>query len=385
MSTTVAEVTGEPVLAHLETAYLDDSDWVELDRCQVCGGSESLIEVGRVEGTEEAGPVLAACTSCEHGFMRRRPSVAWFDRYYAGTWDRGGREGVKKRRVKSTPKVLDFCRDSLEPGDRVLDTGAGFGRFLVPFAEAGFQVRGLERSQHRAEFVRDVVGVPCDSAALEDVELDEKQQLVFMNHVLEHIDDPAKALAHVRCLLSDAGLIYIAVPNLPFEYAPQSMHFVPHLSNFTLRSLRRLLERSGFEPVKAVETRELQVLARVRYGSDAADAADHDDFEARLASWLADGFGAESGERVLSWHAAAGGVPGYERQVRPTGAVPYRKLRKWRERQAQDPEVRGRLEARGRAWLAIPSLRMLPLRMDSALALPVTVRHPTAAAPIWIK
>jgi 2-polyprenyl-3-methyl-5-hydroxy-6-metoxy-1,4-benzoquinol methylase len=388
MSRTVAEVTAGPVLAHLEIAYVDQAAWIELDGCQICGRSESLIEIGRVEGSEEVGPVLGACVDCEHGFMRRRPSVAWFDTYYAATWDRGGREGIEKRRVKSTPKVLAFCGDALDPGARVLDAGAGFGRFLVPFVEAGFQVRALERSEHRAGFLRDVIGVPCDSAALEDVELDEQQQLVFINHVLEHIDDPAQALAHVRRLLADDGLVYIAVPNLAFEYAPQSLHFVPHLSNFTLRSLTRLLGRNGFEPLKALETRELQILARVRpvaADQDATGASDRYGFEARLGSWLTDGFGAEPGERVLTWHSAAGGLPGYDSQVRPAADAPYRKLVKWHERQADDPQVRERLEARGRGWLAIPSLRMLPLRMDSAPSLPLTVRHSTPAAPIWIK
>src|SRR4051812_22574986 len=150
---TAATITGEPVLNGLRTAQVDAGSWERLDRCPLCGSGEDLVDVGVVEA-ETTGPVTAACVACEFGFLARRPTAAWLESYYAGDWDEAGRAKLagKGVRVKVNPHAHAFCAPHLPERAAVLDAGAGYGRALLAFKEAGHDVQALEPSEHRAQY-----------------------------------------------------------------------------------------------------------------------------------------------------------------------------------------------------------------------------------------
>src|SRR5919106_1253148 len=151
MPTTV-EVRSIPVLSGLDEATVPPGDWEELTACGACGEDGALRDVVTVAGRRQAATVLAVCDRCEHAFLRRRPTQAWFDRYYAAEWDARGRSAD----AAETPlgrKVAGFCAPHLGERARVLDVGAGFGSQLLGFRELGHEPYGLERSEHRAAHV----------------------------------------------------------------------------------------------------------------------------------------------------------------------------------------------------------------------------------------
>ena len=47
----------------------------------------------------------------------------------------------------------------------------------------------------------------------------------------------AAVIADSAAVLAPGGHTYVAIPNLWHEHPPQTFHFAPHLSQFTLRSL----------------------------------------------------------------------------------------------------------------------------------------------------
>src|SRR5207244_1821881 len=151
-----------------------------------------------------------------------------------------------KTGMQPDPKVLQFCAPHLSGPTDVLDVGAGFGRSLLAFQQQGHAVYGIERSEHRCRYIRDVLGISCANSAVETAEFRDAFGLIYMNHVLEHVSDPAVVIAELAEKLTSDGMIYIAVPDFwNGEYPPQSFHFVPHLSWFTEKSLQRLLARHG--------------------------------------------------------------------------------------------------------------------------------------------
>jgi 2-polyprenyl-3-methyl-5-hydroxy-6-metoxy-1,4-benzoquinol methylase len=211
----------------------------------------------------DGGSIISACADCEHIFFRRRPSPAWLEHYYSTDWDRVGRENAGPSRPRPDTKVLKFCDGHLTKGARILDCGAGFGTEILPFKEAGYAAHGIERSEHRANFLRDTLGIPCAKTAIEDFADERGFDLIFMNHVFEHVSDPRQVLSHIARLLVPNGLVYLAVPNQVCEHAPKSVHTIAHLHWFSLRSLTSILMRSGFEVVCVTETpTELQILGR---------------------------------------------------------------------------------------------------------------------------
>ncbi len=147
--------------------------------------------------------------------------------------------------------------ERLRPKGRVLDVGCAIGTELVVARERGWEAVGIELSASSVRVARerglDVRETPLEECGFARGEFG----LVTLNHVLEHIADPAPFLAEVRRILADDGLLFVAVPNVRawirylrgerYAWSFQDDHFL-HFSTFTLP---RLLARHGF---RALET-----------------------------------------------------------------------------------------------------------------------------------
>jgi SAM-dependent methyltransferase len=146
---------------------------------------------------------------------------------------------------------LRFVR-GLPPGARVLEVGAGDGRFVLRLQAAGFEARGIEPSEGGVRRAR-ARSAPVERAALEELHLEPAGlDAAIAWHVLEHLDDPAAALARIGIWLRPGGRVVIACPNLASLQAQiggdRWFHQdVPrHRTHFTAAGLRLLVERSGF-------------------------------------------------------------------------------------------------------------------------------------------
>ena len=49
---------------------------------------------------------------------------------------------------------------------------------------------------------------------LDEFETDDKFDLVFMSHVIEHVLDPVATVAKIRTLLKPGGVLYLETPNV---------------------------------------------------------------------------------------------------------------------------------------------------------------------------
>jgi 2-polyprenyl-3-methyl-5-hydroxy-6-metoxy-1,4-benzoquinol methylase len=373
-------VLAAPVLHGLDAASVPAEGWEELTACGACGESGGLRDVIVVSGASEPGTAVSACARCEHVQLRRRPTQDWFDEYYASQWDARGRDS-EQTRTPVSDKVASFCAPHLPEGARVLDVGAGFGSQLLGFRGLGFEVYGLERSDHRAKHI-EALGIPCSFGPFERAELPSELDLVFSHHVLEHVGDPELVLRRCAGAVREGGLVYVAVPNLWHEHAVQTAHFVPHLSTFSERSLDTLMARCGLRVIERRVDRELQLLAR-REPADGPAVAAHADFDGALATWLAEGFGAAEGERLLVWWKSPDKRTLYARDTRAARSA--RTL-------ALTDRLEGRLPAAGRSlrarmWpaAAARTARSVVVSASGDGLPPIAVRHPQARAVVWIK
>lgn len=142
------------------------------------------------------------------------------------------------------------------PPARLLDAGAGRGRFVAAARAAGYDASGVEPSPGAVAAARALHGVALrevaiESAAIASASLD----VVVAWHVLEHLDDPLGALRTIAGWLAPGGGVVIGVPNLGSPQAriggERWFHLdVPrHRVHLTARGLRALLDRAGFEVV----------------------------------------------------------------------------------------------------------------------------------------
>jgi SAM-dependent methyltransferase len=146
-------------------------------------------------------------------------------------------------------RLLDFVR-GLGQVDRALDLGCGDGR-LTRELEAGELVAAdvsevaLERARAR---LHDVELVRLD----EDEPLpfsDNDFDLVLCAETVEHVRDVQLLLSEARRVLRPGGELALTTPAAGrVMAAPDPLS--PHIRFFNRRSLRRLLEDLGFEPLE---------------------------------------------------------------------------------------------------------------------------------------
>jgi SAM-dependent methyltransferase len=142
------------------------------------------------------------------------------------------------------------------PPARLLDAGAGRGRFVAAARRAGFDAHGIEPSPRGVAAAREAYGVELHAATLADARLDGAFDVVTLWHVLEHLDDPGAALEKVKTLLPPGGTVLVGVPNLDSVQARIAddrwfhLDLDRHRVHFTARGLDALLRRHGFTPVR---------------------------------------------------------------------------------------------------------------------------------------
>jgi len=143
------------------------------------------------------------------------------------------------------------------PPARLLDAGAGRGRFVAAARAAGHDARGVEPSARGVAAARAVYGLELERAAIEDAAIPPGSlDAVTLWHVLEHLDDPAGALARLAGWLCPGGVILVGVPNAASLQARAGgavwFHLdVPrHRTHFTPQGLLALLRVHGLEPLR---------------------------------------------------------------------------------------------------------------------------------------
>lgn len=138
----------------------------------------------------------------------------------------------------------------LKKHGKVLEIGSSVGILLSLLKNKGWKVEGIEPSEEaRAIAVKS--GIPTYSSTFEKVNLGkEKYDVVILNHVLEHMDDPIKVLKKVQVILRKDGIVLIDVPNFGSLSAgvrkERWRYILPqeHKFHFTKNSLASILNKA---------------------------------------------------------------------------------------------------------------------------------------------
>ncbi len=166
--------------------------------------------------------------------------------------------------------TVDYNRLSLEPGMRVLDLGAGFGRHAFATARHGasvvatdlaFEEMKATKNTFAAMFENGEIGGEMNTACVQadgtnlpfaDASFDR----VIASEVLEHVPDDLRIMAELNRVLAPGGRLAVTVPAalpeqlcwwLSDEYhAPKAVG--GHVRIYGLAELEAKLAASGFKP-----------------------------------------------------------------------------------------------------------------------------------------
>jgi 2-polyprenyl-3-methyl-5-hydroxy-6-metoxy-1,4-benzoquinol methylase len=162
----------------------------------------------------------------------------------------------KWRRLITGKKQPNWERGEIDPLGkcRLLDFGCGAGQFLQRMHNRGWQVAGLDLSAKVVKYVLEELRLPAFVGTLPNPVLPPGSfDLVTLWHSLEHMHRPLETLCEVHNLLAPGGKALVAVPNIdstPFHWfgsAWYGLDLPRHLTHFTPATLRKMLDRAGFQ------------------------------------------------------------------------------------------------------------------------------------------
>ncbi len=221
--------------------------------CPACGGQ--LVAWWRAPAAEAgAGPVtLARCLGCASAVTQDPvPADAHEAGDYAPGAPRGARLAAPLLRAFDRRR-LGLLRPAMPPPARLLDVGAGRGRFVAAARAAGYAAGGLEPSARGVTAARETYAVSLRRAAIEGARVEPGSiDVLVLWHVLEHVEDPGAALRTLRSWLPPGGVLLVGVPNLASWQARLAgsrwyhLDLPRHRTHFTAAGLTTLLEGSGF-------------------------------------------------------------------------------------------------------------------------------------------
>lgn len=248
--------------------------------CRACGSPLSKYQF------TIAGNRVFRCKNCTHIFLDVLHTNNSIKEMYANY----GKEKrnfyhISKEDNKYTSNVTAYIKtiEQLIPcqssRSTLLDIGCGRGFLLSQAKKNGFTIEGIEICKPLAEQASKDLTCIVHTDPLVQLNLpNEKFDVVTMYDLIEHLQDPIKDLKKIWYVLKPGGILFVLTPNdnslvrrisrllfysSGYKTPMKSLYYSHHLSYFTYKSIRALLETTHFELLK-IETKN-QELARLHF------------------------------------------------------------------------------------------------------------------------
>jgi SAM-dependent methyltransferase len=238
------------------------------ERACICCQGRSFQRFRRLKGFD-----LYRCGKCRFVTVHPLPDSGAVEAHYNET--RTGQDKAALRRkllaefmlAHNNPK-RDFFDQVLgkagrlvgKPSMDILEIGSGFGYFVQYANSRGHRSTGTEVTQAYAEMSSDALDgrvVYVEGDRYTDQFPPASFDLVYMEHVFEHMLTPEAVLPQILQLLRPEGVLFLAVPNMDsLSSRLQGRHWAwaappDHLYFYNRANLSLLLERHGFAVVEA--------------------------------------------------------------------------------------------------------------------------------------
>ncbi|MEA2939185.1 MAG: hypothetical protein QOC56_2689 [Alphaproteobacteria bacterium] len=236
---------------------------IAFERCPLCDGSNfQRLRTADCSAHPLYHPAISPtmtwmrCVSCEHvftdGYFTPQAQDLVFSK--ANPHQQPGSEMEQQRTVSGfiVDRVSQYAPDGVW-----LDVGFGNGSLLFTAQEWGFTPVGVDL---RRSCVETLAGFGVEAHCVDVTQWDQagRFSVVSLADVLEHMPYPKRALAAVKRLLKQDGILFLSMPSydcalwrqLDAENACPYWGELEHFHNFSRPRLYALLAEMGFKPLR---------------------------------------------------------------------------------------------------------------------------------------
>ena len=218
------------------------------------------------------------CQKCEFVYVNPRLNKKSLFEFYNGPWVKvynskkfySENEVVEKNNIRNLMEIKSIIKNG-----KLLEIGCGDGHFLQMARDNfHFEVFGVELDPETSEYARTKRGLAnIKTGAFENIYYSENLfDIVYMNDVLEHLQNPHQILVECYKILKKGGLIVINVPNvdgLIYRFVGEKHTCVfgfEHLNFFSDKTLSTVLREIGFDVNKIImNSSDFTLISLFRY------------------------------------------------------------------------------------------------------------------------
>lgn len=232
--------------------------------CALCGSASYRVLEKESQIIRATSPSkVVQCTRCGLMYLNPRPlpehiKGIYDENYYRKYMTKSSMAGGNFEVSEAMKLKLAEVERQLSSKGSLLEIGCATGLFLNYARQKGWRVKGVEISPWASNLARLTYNIEVFTGTIEEARFaDSTFNVVFMNHVLEHLPNPVGTLREVYRILRRKGVLVVEVPNefdtlfekvrellgkprVPYEIPS------PHLYFFTASTLRCILAKSGF-------------------------------------------------------------------------------------------------------------------------------------------
>jgi 2-polyprenyl-3-methyl-5-hydroxy-6-metoxy-1,4-benzoquinol methylase len=193
-------------------------------------------------------------------FQKRFDNVA--DRYEKATFE--GSMGSKLVDIKEQELIKSIYKESFSDKKKILDIGAGNGRWSKLFLSMGCKVFSLDNSLEMCKILSNIEGITVIRGNAEEQDIAETFDIVFSMRTLKYTD-LTKVMANLDKNVSTSGVMILELPNADNPFYLSSRFLSPMLAHvikensileylnatnyYTERGAREIFSNFGYEVV----------------------------------------------------------------------------------------------------------------------------------------
>ena len=176
-----------------------------------------LISIYKSSGDELLLDQLVECNECNFQYLNPRIKSEIIFSSYAENEDETHILQDKLRYItfkKSIKKIIRLLKIKEIENKKFLDIGSASGICLKAIKDLGFQEEGYEPSKWMVNYGRNKYQVNLKSGTINNVNINNKYDLISFWDVLEHVTDLNETLIKIKALSKNQTILIINVPNI---------------------------------------------------------------------------------------------------------------------------------------------------------------------------